>query len=176
MNIGIAEVLDVYGIEAQVQSLNNPKYSTWILISAQKGENSDQVNQDSFKPVFGNPMPGSENSDSVVTKEKPSSQLRETAASWNDSESVSVHSKTESNRRDKNIRTFNKKEIPMKDIIWTTIPGFFHKKRNFIETHISKEVTYMVRHCHQDERAKRWSNALGSDTPDIDEKIPESIE
>ena len=33
LNIGIAKVLDVYGIEVQVQSLSNPKYPTPILIS-----------------------------------------------------------------------------------------------------------------------------------------------
>ena len=90
-------------------------------------------------------MQGSEDSDGVVMREKHSTQLRETvastisweiqassretAASWNDSELVSIHSRTESDRRDKNLQTDTKKEIPMKDRIWTTIPGFLHNNK-----------------------------------------------
>ena len=33
-NVGIAKVLDVYGIEVQVQSLSNRKFPTWFLISS----------------------------------------------------------------------------------------------------------------------------------------------
>ena len=33
LNDGIAKVLDVYGIEVQVQSLSDPRFPTWILIS-----------------------------------------------------------------------------------------------------------------------------------------------
>ena len=169
LNIVIAKVLDVCGIEVQVPPLSNPKDSTWTLISRvhekfvnelhlqndtivnhsssllRREENSDQVNQDSDKPAFGKPMQGSEDSDGVVMREKHSTQLRETvastiswviqassretAASWNDSELVSIHSRTESDRRDKNLQTDTKKEIPMKDRIWTTIPGFLNDNK-----------------------------------------------
>ena len=104
LNIGFTKDLDVYGIEMQVQSLSNPMYFTWMLISCgyeefvnelhlhnttimnhsssllRREEKSDQVNQDSDKPAFGKPMQGSEKSD-IGMKEKPSSQLRETVAS-----------------------------------------------------------------------------------------------
>ena len=143
-------------------------------------EKSDQVNQDSDKPAFGKPMQGSKVSDNVGMREKPSNQLRETvastmfgvipassretAASWNDSELVSIHSRTESSRRDRNIQIYTRKEISMKDRVWNTIAGFPHNKRHSIEARISKEVTHMVRHRDQDEReedgAMHWDAIL----------------
>ena len=163
-NIGSAKVIDVHGIEVQVQSLNNPVYSKWILISRgherfvnevhthnntivkhsssllRREERSDQVNQDSHKPAFGKPMPGPKNSGSVGVKKTPSPRCL-------------TISKTKSDGRDRHIQMYNKKEIPMKDRVWTTILGFPHKsKGNSIETLISKHVTYMVRHCDGDER------------------------
>ena len=125
-------------------------------------------------------MQGSKVSDNVGMRQKPSNQLRETAAStmfgvipassrepgasWNDSELVSIHSRTESNRRDRNIQIYTKKEISMKDRVWTTIAGFPHNKRHSIEARISKEVTHMVRHRDQDEReedgAMHWDAIL----------------
>ena len=89
---------------------------------------------------------------------------RETAASWNDSELVSIHSRTESSRRDRNIQIYTRKEISMKDRVWNTIAGFPHNKRHSIEARISKEVTHMVRHRDQDEReedgAMHWDAIL----------------
>ena len=105
LNVGIAKVLDVHGIEVQVQSMSDPIFPTWIVTSRgherlvnelhlhnttivnhsslllRREETSDQVNQDFNKPAFGKSMPGPKGSDSVGMREKPSNSLRETGAS-----------------------------------------------------------------------------------------------
>ena len=45
-----------------------------------------------------------------------------------------------------------KKEIPMKDRVWTTFRGCPRNDRHSTETLISEEVTHVVRHRDQDER------------------------
>ena len=94
LNIGIARILDVYGIEVQIQSLSDPRFSTWILISRGherfvnflhlhnntivnqsfslqgREKNSDGLNQDSNKPASGNPMQGLKGSDTVGVRDK----------------------------------------------------------------------------------------------------------
>ena len=105
LNIVIAIVIDVLGIEVHVPSLSSPGYSVWILIS--RGHvrfvneihrhNSDTVNFssslrtkeehlknvcfESSKPAVVNHGQGSQDSNNVKTKVEPSSMHRETVAS-----------------------------------------------------------------------------------------------
>ena len=97
LNIGIATVIDVHGIEVQVPSLS---YSVWILISRGHERfvdeihrhNSDIVNYSSSLrtkednlndvcPAVVNHWQGSQDSNNVKTKVEPSSMYRETVAS-----------------------------------------------------------------------------------------------
>ena len=100
LNIGIATVFDVPGIEVQVPSLSSPGCSVWILISRGHERfvneihrhNSDTVNNssslraqednlndvcfESSKPAVVNHGQGSQDSNNVKTKVEPSSMHR----------------------------------------------------------------------------------------------------
>ena len=105
LNIEIAKIIDVPGIEVQVPSLSLPGYSVWILISRGHERvvneihrhNSDIVNyssslrakEDNFndvclefsKPAVVNHGQGSQVSNNVKAKVEPSSMHRETVGS-----------------------------------------------------------------------------------------------
>ena len=105
LNIGIATVIDVPGIEVQVPSLSSPGYSVWILISRgherfvneihrhnsdivnygsslrTKEENLNNVCFESSKNAVENYVQGSQDSNSVKTNVESSSVHRETVAS-----------------------------------------------------------------------------------------------
>ena len=105
LNIGIATILDVLGIEVQVPSLSTPERSIWILISRgyerfvneihrhnpepvnyssslrTKEENFDNVSFESVKPATGNREHGPEGSEIAKSDDKPSSDLRKAEVS-----------------------------------------------------------------------------------------------
>ena len=104
LNIEIATVIDVLGIEIQVPSLSSPGYSVWILISRgherfvneihrhnsdivncsslrAKEENLHAVCSESSKPAVVNHEQSSPDSNNLETKVEPSSVHRETVAS-----------------------------------------------------------------------------------------------
>ena len=72
-------------------------------------------------------------------------------------------------------KKFTKREIPMKDRVWTAIPGFPRNDRHCTETRISKQVTHMVRHHDQDEREEDGAMHGDTNTPKVEEEIPKSI-
>ena len=181
LNIEIATIVDVPGIEVQVPSLSSPGYSVWILIRGGHGKfvnenhrhNSNIVNcssslrakednlndvcLESSKPAVVNHGQGSQDSNNVKTKVEPSSMHRETVASsiWVAAASSESSSGGSSNPTSIHLKTksiFVKKEIPKEDRIWTIIPGCPKCKRDSLEIRISKCVTEMVRHHDQDER------------------------
>ena len=128
-------------------------------------KNSDSVNQDSNKPASEKLMQGLKGSDTVGVREKSSKLLRVTVASSmfkSDSNlQLGNHCLLERLRscfntfRDtiqssgRSIQIFTKREIPMKDRVWTTIRGFLRNDRHHPETRISKEVMHMIRHRDQ---------------------------
>ena len=181
LNIEIATIIDVPGIEVQVPSLTSPRYSVWIFISRGHERfvneihrhNSDIVNYSSSlrakennlnvvclefsKPAVVNHGQGSQDSNNVKTKVEPSSMHRETVASTirvapASSKSSSGGNSNPTSMHRKAKSIYMKKEIPKEDIIWTIIPGCPKCKRNSFETRISKCVTKMVRHHDQHER------------------------
>ena len=105
LNIEIATIIDVPGIEVQVPSLSAPGYSVWILISPgherfvneihrpnsdivnyssslrAKEDNLNNVCSESSKPAVVNQEQGSQDSNNVKTKVEPSSVHREPVAS-----------------------------------------------------------------------------------------------
>ena len=105
LNVWIAKIIDVYGIEVQVPSLRNPMFPTRVLTSRGrerfvneshlhkytivnqcfslqgKEKNSNSVDQDSNKPASGNPMQGLQGSDTFCERWKSSSMHWETIAS-----------------------------------------------------------------------------------------------
>ena len=109
LNIGIASIIDVLGIEVQVPSLFSPGYSVWIFtcrghegfVNEIHRHNSDIVNYssslrakedklnfvcpESSKPAVVNhgqgSQDGSQDSNNVKTKVEPSSVHRETVVS-----------------------------------------------------------------------------------------------
>ena len=105
LNVEIASIIDVPGIEVQVPSLTSPGYSVWILVSRGRERfvneihrhDSDIVNYSSplrakecnvndvcFEPSITavvNHGQGSQDSNNVKTKVEPSSMHRETVAS-----------------------------------------------------------------------------------------------
>ena len=105
LNIEIALIVDVPGIEVQVPSLSNLWRSMWILTSRgkerfvneihrhkpgivndtsllrTKEENFENVSFESVKLASGNRGYGSEDSDTAKSNDKPSSELRKTAIS-----------------------------------------------------------------------------------------------
>ena len=105
LNIGIATVVDVPGVEVHVPSQSSPGYSVWILTSRGHERfvnkihrhNSDIVNYgsslrgkeytfndvclESSKPAVVNHGQGSQVANNVKTKVEPSSMHRETVAS-----------------------------------------------------------------------------------------------
>ena len=145
LNIGIATVLDVPGIEVQVPSLSTPERSTWILISGgyerlvneihrhnpetvnyssslrTKEEHFDDVSFESVKLATGNREHGPEGSNIAKSNDKPSSVLRKAEAS-----TTSATPPKGSNPivlKPRTYSTYTKKEIPREDRIWDTIPG-----------------------------------------------------
>ena len=160
LNIGIATVVDVHGIEVQVPSLGTPERSIWILMSRgrekivneihrhnpeivndrsllrTKEENFDNVSFECVKLASGNRGYGSQDSDTAKSNDKPSSSgLRKTAISTTlaaSSRSCSsiVHSH------------YTKKEISREDRIWETILD----ARN-AETIPSRLATQMFHKC-----------------------------
>ena len=105
LNIGIALIVDVPGIEVQVPSLSDLWRSMWILTNrgkerfvneihrhkpgivndtsllGTKQEDLENVSFESVKPASGNRGYGSEDSDSAKSNDKPSNELRKTAMS-----------------------------------------------------------------------------------------------
>ena len=99
LNIGIATIVGVPGIEVQVPSLSSPGYSVWILRFVNeihrhncdtvnyssslrtKEENLNNVCSESSKPGLVNHEQGSQDSNNVKTKVELSSVHRETVAS-----------------------------------------------------------------------------------------------
>ena len=88
LDIGIAKIDDVYGIEVQIQSLSDSRFATWVLIcrgheifvneshlhnntivnqsfSLQEGRRTPTVDQDSNKPASGNPVQGFQESETA---------------------------------------------------------------------------------------------------------------
>ena len=181
LNIGIATVMDVPGIEVQVLSPSSPGHSVWFLISRgherfvneihrhnsdivnnssswrTKEENLNNVCFESSKLAVVNHSQGSQESNNVETKVESSSVHRATVASTirvapASSKSSSGGSSNPTSIHPKAKSIYIKKEIPKEDRILTTIPGCQKCERNSFETRISKCVTNLVRHHDQDER------------------------
>ena len=127
LNIAIATVIDVPGIEVQVPSLSSPGCSVWILISRGHERfvneihrhNSDIVNYSSSlrtkednlndvcsRPAVVNHGQGSQDSNNVKTKVEPSSMHRETVAS-HDTGSPGLLKKQQ--RREQHVNTSENK-------------------------------------------------------------------
>ena len=105
LNIGIALIVDVPGMEVQVPSLTDLSRSIWILtgrgkerfvneihrhkpgivddtpLLRTKEENLEDVSFESVKPASGNRCYGSEDSDTSISNVIPSSELRKTGIS-----------------------------------------------------------------------------------------------
>ena len=83
LNIEMATIIDVPGIEVQVPSLSSPGYSVRILTTSlrTKEENLNNVCSESSKLAVTNHEQGSHDSNNVKTKVEPSSVHRETVAS-----------------------------------------------------------------------------------------------
>ena len=127
--------------------LHNNAIVNQSFSSQRMEENSSSVDQDSNKPASGNPMQGLTGFETVGERNKSSSLhceaiafsilmvkpacSRETAGCWNDTDHVSTHSGRESNRRGRNVQFFTKREIPMKDRVWTILRGFPRNDRHF---------------------------------------------
>ena len=151
LNIEIATIIDVPGIEPQVPSLSSPRYSVWILISRGHERfvneilrhNSDIVNfssslrakednlngacLESSKPAVVNHRQRSQDSNDVKTKVEPSSMHRETVASTIRVAPASSKSSSGSSSNPTSVHLKAKsiqvkKEIPKEERIWTRIP------------------------------------------------------
>ena len=142
LNIGIASVIDVPGIEVQEPSLSTPGCSerfvneiyrhnsnivNYSFSLRTKEENFDNVGFESSKPAVVQHKQGSQDSNNVKTKDESLGVLRETVASAirvapassKSSNGGSGGSSNPTSIHPKAKSIYTKKEIPKEDRIWT---------------------------------------------------------
>ena len=152
LNIGIATVIDVLGIEVQVPSLSSPWYSVWVLLSRGHERFVNEIHRHNSDIVQDSNNAKMKFEPSSMHRENVASTMRDTQTSLKSSSGRSGGSSNPTSIHPRTKSLHVKKEIPKEDRIWTTTRRCQKYTGHSWETCISKCVTNTVRQNDQDER------------------------